>query len=443
LLPNIRSRKLYRDVIDALVKKWAKRGRLDQLDVENVSLAELQGHSDTLARKLAKTVALGEYRLSPLVQRRGYIGGKHRVIYRPNLLDAIVLSVLARYLTELFEPELCNTLHSFRKGHSAWKALDALGQYVRTYRNTVPLRERGLYVLRRDVTQYGESLDVSVESPLSNTLNRLLESDPDDERRAVLYPLVQGALRQPVLCESDPPQPLPRGIPTGSPIQPPFLNLYLAAVDRELSAIPDAFYARFGDDILLVHPNVDVAVATARLLDQRIGELRLSSNPLKSRDLFFNGAGRPAPANAPFVGVQQIEYLGASVGFEGKLSLKSIHFRRLLQKLRERLENVAKLSISLDRMTRIELLCLAARRALNPRDVLVVPGIDRLFSHLNDRSQLIDFDFRVAQTIAELITHRHGVRAFRELPIRELRRYGAPSLIAARNRRHREGVPSP
>jgi Reverse transcriptase (RNA-dependent DNA polymerase) len=441
LLPNIRSRKLYRDVIDALAKKWAKRGRLEQFEVENVSLAELLGHSDTLARKLAKTVASGEYRLSPLVQRHGYIGGKHRVIYRPNLLDAIVLSVLARYLTELFEPELCNTLHSFRKGHSAWKALDTLCQYVHAHRNTVPLRERGLYVLRRDVTHYGESLDVSAESPFNETLNRLLKSDPDAERRAVLQPLVLGALRQPVLCGSSPPQPLPRGIPTGSPIQPPFLNLYLASVDRELSVVPDAFYARFGDDILFVHPNVDSTVTAAHRLENRLSALGLSSNSLKSRDLFFNGAGRPAPTGAPFEGVQQIEYLGASVGFSGQLSLKSTHFRRLILKLRERLQHVAQESIFLDQITRIELLCEAARRALNPRDVLVLPGIDRLFSHVNDRSQMIDFDFRVAQTIAELITRKHGVRAFRELPKRELRGYGAPSLVAARNRRNREGAP--
>ena len=50
------------------------------------------------------------------------------------------------------------------------------------------------------------------------------------------------------------------------PIATTMFNLYLMPLDKELAAIPGAFYARYSDDVLLAHPDPDVV----RRADQRL-----------------------------------------------------------------------------------------------------------------------------------------------------------------------------
>jgi hypothetical protein len=438
LLPKLESPIVYRTVIDGLEKKWAKRGRLDRLEIGDLTLVELRSQKAELARRLANTVGSGDYRLGVLVARRGRFDGKERVIHRPNLLDAIVLTVLARYLSELFEPALSPTLHSYRKGHSSWKTLELLRDYLVVYRGAVTVRERGLYVMRRDVAKYGESIDVSDDSPLFGELRRLLASDSNECRQAIVTQLVLSALRQPVLGEDGTVKALERGIPTGSPIQPPFLNLYLSAVDRQFAGISGGFHARFGDDILFLHPDANCVTQMCEWFENRLAALRLTSKLEKHQDLYFNAAGRPAPVNVPFRATQQLEYLGARVSFDGNLGLKNEQFRRLLRLLHARLRRIAHETLQFDRDERIQLLCEATQRALAPNDALALPGVDRLHACLNDRSQMKDFDYRVALSIAEFVTGRRGVRAFRELSVKTQRKFGAYSLVLARQRAARK-----
>ncbi|MGC4067645.1 MAG: hypothetical protein QM784_23955 [Polyangiaceae bacterium] len=366
MLPDLKSPETYRAVLEGLAKKWTKRGRLERLEVGTLTLVELRSRIDELSRLLARTVWRGEYRLSPLVPRRGRFEGKERVIYRPNLLDAVVLTVLARYLSALIDPELVPNLHSYRAGHSSWKALSELTDFLGAYRGAVTVRERGLFVMRRDVAKYGDSIPVHHGSILSRAINGVLGRDGDPHRRAIAGALVHAALVHPIHWPDGTLASLPRGIPTGSPIQPPLLNLYLAPVDVELSSVPGGFYSRFGNDVLFLHPDSDVALHVSRRFDLALAERGLVSNEAKRRDLYFNGAGRPSettPATT-FQPTPSLEYLGAQVTFSGRLGLKLEHFRRLMRALRARLINQARCSRGLDREALLPLLCTVTRRAL-------------------------------------------------------------------------------
>jgi hypothetical protein len=434
LLPDLKSPKIYRAVLEGLAKKWAKRGRLDRLAIGELTLVELRSRAEELSRLLAKVVSHGEYELSPLVPRRGRFEGKNRVIYRPNLLDAVVLTVLARYLSAASEAELAPTLHSYRAGHSTWLALEQLADFLGVYRAAVTVRERGLFVMRRDVAKYGDSIPTDDGSPLVLAVDRVLARDVDERRRATIGALVHAALVHPVRWDDGSVAPLLRGIPTGSPIQPPLLNLYLSPVDVELSSVPGGFYSRFGDDVLFLHPDPEEVLRVSRRFDSALAERGLVSNATKRQDLYFNGAGRPPTTVSGFRPTQSLEYLGAQVSFSGRLGLKCEHFQRLLRALRERLLNQARLCIGLGREERLRFLCIATRRALDPKDALALPNADRLHSALNDRSQMRDFDYRVASCIAEVIDGRRGVRAFRTVPIELQRSFGAYSVEAERRR---------
>ena len=52
---------------------------------------------------------------------------------------------------------------------------------------------------------------------------------------------------------------------------------------------------------------------------------------------------------------------------------------------------------------------------------------------VSDRRQLAELDRLLALWIAEAVSQRAGVRAFRDLPWRRLRALGLQSLVKARN----------
>jgi hypothetical protein len=56
-----------------------------------------------------------------------------------------------------------------------------------------------------------------------------------------------------------------------------------------------------------------------------------------------------------------------------------------------------------------------------------------LASMVSDRRQLVELDRLLALWIAEAVSQRAGVRAFRDLPWRRLRALGLQSLVKARN----------
>ncbi len=421
-------------MLDVLAKKWSARGRLDRLEVHGLTLVELRSSTQPLGKLLARTVASGSYNYSPLVAVEAHIDGKRRILHRPNLLDRVVLTVVARYLSVLSEPFLLPVLHSYRKGRSPWKAIATLRAYLQEHRARVPLTERGLFVLRRDVQKYGESIDTGPKSTLWQQLERILGSDPEPKRRRISERLVVEAIRQPVLGSDDIAVPLPRGVPTGSPIQPPCANLYLSSIDEYCSKVADGFYSRFGDDILFCHADATIAQQVSQEIDARLETLGLTSKQEKRRDLDFNGAGRSRDDLGVFRACNQIEYLGANIDFVGNSGLKYEKVRAFENALRQRFRHLATDIVDMDRDTRIRVLCETVRAALEPADPMSLSQAESLQHMVTQRSQLRDLDDRIALMVAELVAGRRGRRAFRTVPYRELRHCGLPSLVARRDR---------
>jgi hypothetical protein len=391
---------------------------------------------ESFARALAREVSSGSYAFGPMSARTARIGSEARTLYSASPLDEIVLSALASACSEVLEDFLSPCVYSYRRGRSALRAVGAWLNYLRAHRGRSSERRNwGLYVLRRDVRGYGDAIESGPDSrlwPLLREAFTRVGREPTDGQLRWL----QQAFR-PRVSDANGATTLPdRGIPTGSSLQPSACNVYLTPIDRLLESIPGGFYARYGDDMLFAHPDPEQAMAALRDVDREADALALAWSPNKCAELYLNLAGRsPAPQFAAWKGAASLAYLGMRVDFSGVIGLPREKLRRLLRDLQLRLSNSDRLLRGAHDADRGRDLCAIANAVLDPDHASANPSALALRYLASDRSQLRDLDYKIALLVAQQLSGRRGVRAFRSYSPRALRTdLGLVSLVGARNR---------
>ena len=417
---------------ERLIQRLRDRGGAWSSRQWDASPADVWNAREAFAERLTRTVVDGDYRLGPVQASLLELGSKTRTLHRFAWVDQVVVGTLARGLSALAEPELPDALHSYRPGRSPVTAIGSLQRFLRAHRRDTPLRQRGLYVLRRDVKSYGERIPNDPRSALWSTLRRVT-ARMDDSLRPIAEALLRQALRPEVIQPNGHRAPLELGTPTGSPLQPLVNNLYLTALDHAMTAIDGGLYLRFGDDILFAHHHAPTAQAADAHLSESLAQHGLAFNDDKQANLYWNGCGRHSPAWPDAKGAAHLEFLGYRIDFEGSVALKPRRVRLLTEDLRRRWRNTLKLTDPSDADLRRRRLCRVTAEALNPRRPLHHAAIAQLHA-VNDRKHLRQLDFTIALAAAEHLSDRRGVRAFRNEPYRQLRAAGLPSLLVARNR---------
>ncbi|MGK5086001.1 hypothetical protein WDW86_00440, partial [Bdellovibrionota bacterium FG-2] len=137
-----------------------------------------------------------EFQLGPHLQTPLIIGGKTRKVYIPSWPDRILLAVTASIIAEKLEPLLSPRVFSFRKGTGPWHALREFSAFLKTWP-----RDRPVFVLRRDIQSYGESIS---HSRVMNALDPI----PGFSKSRLFRPLVVQALAPHILHHDAPPPPL-------------------------------------------------------------------------------------------------------------------------------------------------------------------------------------------------------------------------------------------
>lgn len=433
---RLTDRRRYRRQIEKLHERHLETGRLYELRQSEVSLASFVLNGAKVARLLAEAVGGGHYRLGPARIRTIRVNGKERIVFAYRLTDLIVHGVVAGILEEASAPYLSPGLHSYRKGASWWTATSAFAAYVRTHARSRPdVRTRGLHVLRRDVDSYTDSIPVGDRSPAWAMLREALEEGGTPLRPAH-WDLVESVVRPEAFVRRGELFTQYRGVPTGQPISCVLFNLYLARLDAELSAIPEAFYARYCDDFVFAHPEADVARAADARIRQTLGSLSLGLNESKSRDLYLTGAGRPSAQAAEFRGTTTVPFLGCLVSAQGTVSLSRQKRRRLLGDLRHRALRTARILGGAGADEVGELVCGVLNQALSPNlDPSQQRSAGWLRRIVTDRGHLKQLDYAIARIVLEALTGHRGARAFRRVPYRKMRRdWKLISLEHARNR---------
>ena len=424
----------YREQIDRLHERHLLGGGLYELTQDGVSLGTVVMRRDEIARLLARTVASGTYRPQPARLRTIRVNGKARVVFALPLADVIVHGVVSRLIESAAADRLSPNLYSYREGIPWWRAATGLATYVRGHRRIPGVRDGGVYVLRRDVNAYTDSIPVDTASPVWPILQRAVDAggagqgiDPGD------WDLIEHVVRPEIEVPDGTPVRRDSGVPTGQPISCVLFNLYLADMDRELSSIPGAFYARYSDDMAFAHPDPAVARRAAALIVEHLAALGLKLKQEKSRDLFLTVAGRPSDAWPEARGANAVTFLGLKVNADGTLGLDRVKARGLVRDVERRAQ--AAVDAAADPEEAGRLAAAVIRQAIDPDDPdasLKTASLIRWI--VTDRRQLAELDHRIARAMAGVLTNDRSIRAFRRMPPRLLReRYGLPSLVALRN----------
>lgn len=392
------------------------------------------------AKALASSLSRGDYVPRPALLVRAVIGKKSRTLFRSTFLDAVVDRLVGAEFAALSEPALSEHVYSYRRGRSSMDVLAAFGRYVAEHRASVAdPRARGLYVLRRDVAHYGESIPVHAESPLWAMLDARVRPHAGGEARfASLVKLLRSLLAREHVDFDGTTKTLSVGTPTGSAIQPALNNFYLTELDVALTR-PGCFYARFGDDVVFASASRDEAESAKFDADQVLARLGLAWSETKSLDLWFNGAGRTHDDPA-WKGTAHVDLLGATCAFSGTRRLRTDKWRELVRSCSERLLHGARILASASPEERARALCASLRRAFDVRSPVALAGLSEVLL-ASDRTQLAELDHLLALRIAELASKKRGVKAYRAFSPRRLRELGYVSVVRLRDAHYRRGRP--
>lgn len=392
------------------------------------SLAAMLTAKRRVSKLIAKDVKNNNFSFKPVRHKLIQREHKKRSIYLMDSLDSVVASAVADVLRRELEESISDDVYSYRTGRNRLQPLYAFARFLRQHSRSKPLKERGLFVLRADVSNYTESIPTRSTAPLWEMFEPLFKR-ASNESYPHLLTLVKQSIRPVVTNYGDAPCSFLRGIPTGSPVSTVIANLYLGPLDRRLGEVGGAFYSRFGDDILFAHEDEQTfkkAVESSRAV---LEELELSWNEDKQLTTAFNGAGRSI---AGYKGSQKIEYLGCAVDFKATVSLGKWQCRKLLRDLRRFLNKVPE---NLSSRERVQLSVDIVNQHLTRKDREGSLNAQFLLGAVNDRGQLKTLDYQIALLIAETFCDTQGVKALRQMPPRLLYdEYKLHSLSRLRNR---------
>ena len=293
----------YEVAIDRLHQRHLDGRARFALAQDGVSLSSLALHRSSVARMLARSVAAGEYQIGDATLREIRVSGKRRLVFMYQPFDLVIHSVVAGILSEALEPTLGERLYSYRSGLGWADAVADFAGFVRLHRRQRPdPRTRGLYVLRRDVDAYTDSIPLGARSPFWPML-RALAASVGDGRGSGAGSEAGGAgpaewdllcqVVRPMLTGDDRGQACRlRGVPTGQPIATVAFNMYLREVDTDVAGEAGGWYARYSDDLLFAHPDAAEAQAMSVRLDDHLAGLGLRFGDRKRRDVYLTGAGQ-------------------------------------------------------------------------------------------------------------------------------------------------------
>jgi hypothetical protein len=424
----------YKLYIEKLHSKYALTSELYSLEQGGVSLASMAIHAKDLSRTLARTIERGNYRFSPARIEEIQVEGKTRAVFRYPLIDRIVHGTISDLIEEVTCPLLSDRLYSYRPGVSWLQPGFDLAGHVRSANVAASdPKERGLYVLRRDIHAYTDSIPVHESSSVWPKLRSALTNGNGGVKQQD-WELVERVVRPVVKTEDGRLFRQERGVPTGQPISCVMFNFYLSDLDHEMAAIPGSFYARYSDDILFAHPDPRVVNEADALMEECIHESELSLNHEKNRNLYLNVAGRSD--GTAWKGTSGITFVGAQVTARGTISLGRSKQRHLLREIRIRALRTARGLSGRDTNTVGRAVCEVINRVLagdgGPFQQRSASLVRRA---ITNREQLAQLDYWLARIVVQAVTGDPSVRGFRKVPYSRIRDdWKLVSLLHSRNR---------
>jgi group II intron reverse transcriptase/maturase len=268
--------------------------------IDRMTTGQLRDHIDKHWEVLSAKLLAGTYTPSP-VKRVGIPkpNGGTRMLGIPTVVDRWIQQMLLQVLQPILDPTFSEHSYGFRPGRSAHDAVRAAQRYAQAGKS---------WVVDMDITQFFDRVNHDI---LMNRIGKRLR----DKRvlRLIGAYLRAGVMVEGLLVRTE------EGTPQGGPLSPLLANLYLDALDEELTKRGLAF-CRYADDC-------NIYVGSQRAAERVLGgmtwwlkrQLRLEVNAAKS------GTGRP----------WERKFLGFRINPQGRIEAAEQSVERFKNKVRE------------------------------------------------------------------------------------------------------------
>ncbi len=429
--------KTYEDTILRIFAKKRQRGMTFDDVGGGVSYFDTAADRQTLSRAIARSVANGEYRPRPVDLWLLETKGKHRAAHMPDFSDHVIGSALFQLLSHNARCYGMPGVYSYLPGLTNVSAMRALADYVRAHRDRVGEKGPPLYVLQSDFSHYGDNLPVGPDAALWPIVREVvLLGSPNGIVSQNIWNLITD-LARPVVRDQDGAEfTRLHGVAMGTPMVPILANLAVLPMDKAILEIDGIFYARYNDDFLLAHADLDALREADARIDSLLGTLGVARKLEKERRTALSAHGRPAAGDPAYRGHNRIDSLGLSVSYDATMTVAPKRLRHFIGRITTRIDGAAPALSPLPAKERARHLVATVNVMLDLADPFAVPGLQSLLDTTTDRNVLKDLDFRIARKIAQAATGWPGVRGFRLLPPSVLRReLGLVSLVRLRNLR--------
>lgn len=436
LVKELNRKNLYLQQIEQLHTKLELQHRINRAKQDEISFYHFVLHAQDLSKHLVQSIKKQDYHYQAVQSKELYVDGKLRIIYPSSLTDRIVQSAIYQTLAKDLDKYIPLQVYSYIKGRSPQKAIQNFANFLRGQLKFSPKKHQNMFVLQTDIHTYTDCIPLAPNKPVWKILKEYIYKINNNQPLPDYYwYLLESALRPKVISDEGNLYQLLFGLPMGSSLTTIIAVLYLEVIDKKLSEVQDGFYARYGDDLLFAHPDPKIIIQMHQNIVQELLVLGLKLKAEKTRFIYLTKAGKTSEISH-FIGNSVVEYLGFSITAHGEVGFNKKNIRKLWQGLKKRVNFTNNLLKELPLEKRGRILCQTLAEALDIDNALAEPNLKQLLREATSRSQFRQIDYQLALYIAERLSGIQGVKAFRKIPYKKIRKdWQLPSLCILKNKR--------
>lgn len=365
-----------------------------------------------------------EFYFSELNKKLIKVGPKDRWIFQYPLPDLILHYCVADYIKSKTELFYIKNLFSYRKGKNSNQALELVNNYIRQHKSKTSNKKNwGLFVIRKDITQFSDSIKSDEESKLYKMLLPFiseLNAKDLETVKSCLNPVCKSNL------ESDQFNKKLGHLPMGSPLVGYLTNFYLNEMDNYLAQNKSDLYIRFGDDILYITSDIENYTHSDTYINTFCTSLGLNFNIKKTYNTYLTSAGVPIENLNETRRSTYFEYLGMKINFNTGIELTSEKYKNIFKEIRSILKNY-KNNIGVKRLdqtddeTHIKSIVSEFNLLLNLKSEKNLLYLDRILKLISDHSVLNKIDYDIAFEILAGKYNKRSKKNFRNNEYQKLR----------------------
>lgn len=427
----------YESTLLRIFGKKRERGQAFHETSHGVTYFSTASNRKKLAKVIARCVVGGQYQPRPVDLWYLESEGKRRAAHEASFIDHVVASSLSQFLTH---NALCYGLpgvYSYIPGRTNVEAARDLAAFVRHHRRRTGPHGAPVYVLQSDFEAYGDNLPMDHNAALWPILREVASlGATGGEIDSKTWNLIVDLARPTVRDEAGIEFKRLRGVAMGTPLVPILSDLAVVPMDRAIQQIVGVFYARYNDDFVIAHPDLDALHEADARIESLIDELGVKRKLAKELRTTLCANGISSTHDPAYKGRSRIDYLGLSITHSGTITVGPHRLHRFIKRIATRIDGARPALSSLPLQERAHQLVITTNVMLDVKSQFAVPGLASILDNVTDRGSLKDLDFRIARKIVQSATGMPGVRGFRRLPPAVLRgELGLVSLERLRNSR--------